>query len=83
METTARPARNARPSRIASAADSLTVKLLDKPGSTPPVDVLAGPLTAAIVEAYPAYYILGPGHDQAAATDCGHGYALTDSCPVC
>jgi hypothetical protein len=49
----------------------------------PPDDVLAAPLTQAIVAEYPYYYIRGRGHRLAAITDCGHGYWLTDSCPCC
>lgn len=49
----------------------------------PPVDVLALPLTAAIVGAYPRYYIAGPGRQLAEVTDCEHGYRLTSSCPCC
>ncbi|MGY1946651.1 hypothetical protein [Nocardia asiatica] len=41
------------------------------------------PLTAAIVSEYPEFYISGPGRQIASATDCGHGYWLTDSCPCC
>lgn len=39
--------------------------------------------TAADVRRYPAYYISGPGRPAAEATQCGHGYRLTDSCPCC
>ncbi|MFF4417060.1 hypothetical protein ACFYY8_31455 [Streptosporangium sp. NPDC001559] len=59
---------------------------LDQVGAAaphPPADVLAQPLTSATVAAYPAYYILGPGRAQAQATQCSHGYNLTDSCPCC
>jgi hypothetical protein len=50
---------------------------------TPPADVLNRPPTADDVHAYPIYFILGPGADIASHTDCGHGYNLTDSCPIC
>lgn len=50
---------------------------------TPPADVLDRAPTPADVSAYPVYFILGPGADIASRTDCGHGYFLTDSCPVC
>ncbi len=40
-------------------------------------------LTIRDVARYPEYYIAGPGRDEASRTDCGHGYYLTDSCPLC
>lgn len=49
----------------------------------PPAHVLTAPLTAQIVSDYPRYYITGRGRQVAAVTDCGHGYYLTDSCPIC
>lgn len=49
----------------------------------PPADVLAHTPTVHNVKAYPEYYILGGGYDVASATDCGHGYNLTDSYPSC
>lgn len=42
-----------------------------------------GQVTRADVKRYPAYYISGPGRNAASASDCGHGYWLTDSCPMC
>ncbi len=42
-----------------------------------------GKVTAADVRRYPAYYISGPGRPAAEATQCEHGYRLTDSCPCC
>ncbi len=49
----------------------------------PPAEVLARRITVADVKAYPEYFISGPGRKVASATDCGHGYYLTDSCPCC
>lgn len=51
--------------------------------SVPPADVLARPITAADVKAYPDYFIIGAGRDIASHTLCDHGYYLTDSCPGC
>lgn len=59
---------------------------LDRIGQTaptPPAHILAAPPTAQTVRAYPGYYICGPGRAVAEATDCSHGYRLTDSCPAC
>lgn len=39
--------------------------------------------TVADVRRDPQYWIAGPGHALAEATDCPHGYRLTDSCPGC
>jgi len=61
-------------------------KYLDDLGANapvPPADVLNRTITHADVRAYPDYFILGPGRAVAQATDCGHGYRLTDSCPNC
>lgn len=49
----------------------------------PPADVMARPLTKAIVDQYADYYISGCGRVFASQTDCSHGYYLTDSCPCC
>jgi hypothetical protein len=49
----------------------------------PPADILAAPLTPAIVRDYPHYYISGRGRPLADRTDCPHRYRLTDSCPGC
>ncbi|QYN17498.1 hypothetical protein [Amycolatopsis sp. DSM 110486] len=61
-------------------------KFLDARGANapvPPADVLARTITYADVQAYPDYFILGPGQAVASTTDCGHGYNLTDGCPNC
>lgn len=50
---------------------------------TPPEDVLNRPPARADVAAFPVYFILGPGAEAAASTECDHGYYLTDSCPGC
>jgi hypothetical protein len=49
----------------------------------PPREVLLAIPTKAVVAEYPEYYISGPGRLLAQGVDCGHGYRLTDSCPVC
>lgn len=49
----------------------------------PPADVLARPLSKAIFDQFPEYFITGRGRVIASQTDCGHGYRLTDSCPCC
>lgn len=42
-----------------------------------------GRVTARDVKSYPWYYLAGPGRPAAEASDCEHGYRLTDSCPCC
>jgi hypothetical protein len=49
----------------------------------PPLEVLGRPITKADIEAYPVYFIIGPGREIAERTKCGHGYLLTSSCPGC
>ena len=49
----------------------------------PPLEVLSRPPTVADVQAYPVYFIVGPGREIAQNTACGHGYMLTSSCPGC
>lgn len=39
--------------------------------------------TAEMVRADPEYWLAGPGHERAEATECPHEYFLTDSCPGC
>jgi hypothetical protein len=51
--------------------------------TVPPLEVLGRAITKADIEAYPVYFITGPGREIAERTECGHGYHLTDSCPVC
>jgi hypothetical protein len=68
--------------RTAAAIDRFVASQLDG-APVPSADVLARPITKADIDAYPAYFILGPGQDIASATDCPHGYRLTDSCPCC
>lgn len=69
-------------SHITAALDQYIAKRLAV-APVPPADVLSRPITKADVDAYPDYFILGPGQDTAYATDCPHGYRLTDSCPCC
>ncbi len=64
-------------------ADALAAFAAHRDMPAPPADVLAQPLTAAIVHQFPAYFISGRGRQIASKTDCGHGYFLTDSCPCC
>ena len=49
----------------------------------PPLEVLSRPPTVADVQAYPVYFIVGPGREVAERTRCEHGYMLTSSCPGC
>jgi hypothetical protein len=43
----------------------------------------AGTVTPADVRRYPEFYIIGPGREAAEQSNCGHGYSLVDSCPIC
>jgi hypothetical protein len=49
----------------------------------PPLEVLSRPPTVADVQAYPVYFIVGPGREIAEYIACEHGYMLTSSCPGC
>ena len=46
-------------------------------------DPMTRPPTVADVQAFPVYFIVGPGREIAERTECEHGYMLTSSCPGC
>ncbi|MBB5155912.1 hypothetical protein [Saccharopolyspora phatthalungensis] len=69
---------NTQTSRLGRYLDGLVAR-----APAPPQDVLARPITAADVAAYPVYFIHGPGRDIAQNTLCAHDYTLVDSCPGC
>ncbi|WP_188187554.1 hypothetical protein [Nonomuraea sp. SYSU D8015] len=48
----------------------------------PPVAVLDGPLTREILRAWSKWFF-GPAYHVTRATQCDHGYRLSDSCPGC
>lgn len=71
-------------SRVNPAARAAYLARIAATMAVPPAAVLARLLTRADMDAYPDYFgVDGPGHDLAAASNCGHGYSLNDSCPGC
>lgn len=44
----------------------------------PPAEVLARPVTAALVDEFPAWFLNGRGYRAASVARCGHGEPVTD-----
>lgn len=64
-------------------ADVVDVLVDELAAKVPPAEVMLRPITPADVRRWPEFFISGAGRVLASKTDCGHGYWLTDSCPVC